>query len=348
MEDNLFPKQNRCALVIAWQGPWRPWINLWIETCRWNPNWAFFVFSNQPPPTGAKTAQNIQFVQLNLKEFEQRFVNFLGRPFPRGGGYKFCDFKPTYGQLFADYLKPFTHWGYCDEDMFFGQLDGFFTDQILNDYDIITSCRCCIVGQFTIFKNRTELRTLYTQIPAIDVLLADPGYKTVDENILNSYLLTQESSGKLRVLRKQMQTHDVHSEEWQRWADDLEQREYGHPHGLLIHGPAVWSGGKINNLATGKEFAFFHFGSWKKLWAMPTVKPLPPYIGGWITHSRGLSFLRKDNASAFPFFEYVVRFKMHSIIRRVHRTGKRNLFHSIHSLRQRKADWARNRENAKI
>lgn len=36
--------------------------------------------------------------------------------------YKFCDFKPAYGEIFADYLKGYDFWGHCDIDLLWGNI----------------------------------------------------------------------------------------------------------------------------------------------------------------------------------------------------------------------------------
>jgi hypothetical protein len=51
-------------------------------------------------------------------------------------GEKGADLKPLYGGLFADMLKPYTHWGFIDVDTFFGDVTPMLKD--LEHYDIAT------------------------------------------------------------------------------------------------------------------------------------------------------------------------------------------------------------------
>jgi len=327
-------------MILVWHGSWRPWINLWLETCRWNPTWTFFVFSDQSPPSGASEVVNVNFKFLDKTALALLLKEKLGHEYTTAAGYKLCDFRPTYGKLFADYLADHTHWGYCDEDLFLGQLDKFFTAEVLAKHDIVTSCRCSIVGQFTLFKNTPFHRDLYLQIPRIQELLRDHGTQIVDETHINNFARTEEQAGRLSVSRRQIQTHDVNSEEWQRWADELEQAEFNRPHGPMLHGPATWCDGQIFNAATGTEFAFFHFGSWKKKWNLPPL-PLPPHgIKGWTATAHGLRFLRREGASRWPAVQYNLRCRLLgrwiALERRFSRFKQ--------ALRQRKADWYRRRE----
>ena len=51
-------------------------------------------------------------------------------------GEKGADLKPLYGALFADMLKPYTHWGFMDIDTFFGDMTPLLKD--LEHYDVAT------------------------------------------------------------------------------------------------------------------------------------------------------------------------------------------------------------------
>ena len=50
--------------------------------------------------------------------------------------YKLCDFKPLYGEFFAEYLSGFSHFGHCDIDVIMGRLSSFVTDDLLDNIAI--------------------------------------------------------------------------------------------------------------------------------------------------------------------------------------------------------------------
>jgi hypothetical protein len=71
------------------------------------------------------------------------------------------EFKPALGHIFADYLKGYSHWGYSDLDILFGDLPRWMTPDELNDFDIVTygfgdQDRLYMRGQFTFHKNDPE------------------------------------------------------------------------------------------------------------------------------------------------------------------------------------------------
>ncbi len=51
-------------------------------------------------------------------------------------GDKANDLKVLYGTMFEDVLKPYTHWGWMDTDVFFGDMSPMLQD--LEHYDVVT------------------------------------------------------------------------------------------------------------------------------------------------------------------------------------------------------------------
>ena len=52
--------------------------------------------------------------------------------------YILVEYKPAFGHIFAEYLKDYSHWGYSDLDVVFGDMSRWIDDDEWNDYDIVT------------------------------------------------------------------------------------------------------------------------------------------------------------------------------------------------------------------
>lgn len=72
--------------------------------------------------------------------------------------YLLVEYKPALGHIFQDYIQGYTHWGYSDLDILFGDLPRWITQEELKDFDIVTygfgdQGRVYLRGQFTFHKN---------------------------------------------------------------------------------------------------------------------------------------------------------------------------------------------------
>ena len=63
-----------------------------------------------------------------------RFVTNYIQKYP----YALVEFKPALGHIFQQYLKGYTHWGYSDLDIMFGDLKRWITSDELTKFDIVT------------------------------------------------------------------------------------------------------------------------------------------------------------------------------------------------------------------
>ena len=70
--------------------------------------------------------------------------------------YKLCDYKPTYGYLFEEYIKEYKFWGYCDVDVIFGDLSKFVNEERLKNFDKIYD-----LGHLSIYRNIKKIREAF-------------------------------------------------------------------------------------------------------------------------------------------------------------------------------------------
>ena len=82
--------------------------------------------------------------------------------------YPYClvEFKPALGHIFADYIGGYSHWGYSDLDMLYGDLGRWITPDELKDFDIVTYSfgdqhRLYLRGQLTFHKNTPKATQLW-------------------------------------------------------------------------------------------------------------------------------------------------------------------------------------------
>ena len=80
--------------------------------------------------------------------------------------YVLVEYKPATGHIFADYLTDYSHWGYSDLDIIWGDLPRWITKEELTDWDLVTygfgdQDRVYLRGQFTFHKNNDKINQLW-------------------------------------------------------------------------------------------------------------------------------------------------------------------------------------------
>lgn len=122
-------------------------MKLWLQSCERNPTIDWIIFTDDD--ADLKYPKNVKVNKIsfeNIKEYIQKKFEFkieLNSP------YKLCDFKPTYGYVFSEYIENYDFWGYCDmTDCIFGNIRHFITDTMLIENDKIG-----FLGHLTLYKN---------------------------------------------------------------------------------------------------------------------------------------------------------------------------------------------------
>lgn len=143
-------------LIIPYFGKFRPDFKFWLKSVSENPTVDFLLF----------TDNKVEFIPVNLKVISTTFDALRHRiqshfdfkiclPQP----YKLCDFKPCYGEVFADFIKEYDFWGYTDMDMVYGDIRHFITEELLVSYDRILG-----LGHFSLFRNTPRINSMYKNV----------------------------------------------------------------------------------------------------------------------------------------------------------------------------------------
>lgn len=187
---------NKIAIVVIYFGKFPNYFPLWLKSCGYNKSIDFYVFCdseiNNPP-------KNVYVVYTNLEEVRNRASTVLGFEASLSHPYKCCDYRPIYGVMFADYLSKYDFWGHCDIDLIFGDLQYFFDEYNLYDYDKFGT-----LGHLSLFKNnpevnnaykihgslqdykdvyQTEDNTLFDELCGISTMMIEHGYKVFCKRI---------------------------------------------------------------------------------------------------------------------------------------------------------------------
>ena len=148
------------AFLICWQGLYPWYFPYFLHSCRYNPDIDFFIFKSNISEN-LDVPANVKIIPYSLMQFNADATKAMGFEVAVESGYKLCDFKPVLGYIFSDYIEKYDFWGYCDVDIIFGNIRAFMTDELLNNYDIISARHDYLTGCFSLYRNNQYMRELF-------------------------------------------------------------------------------------------------------------------------------------------------------------------------------------------
>lgn len=153
--------------------------DLWLYSCGFNDTIDWILYTDDRTKYHYPKNVIVNYCTLeDIKKRAQKCFDFnISLERPR----KLCDFRPAYGEIFADELKNYDFWGYCDIDLVWGDIRHFINDNILDKYD-----RIGYQGHCQLYRNSPEInrryRTIIEGINNYRMVLSDPGEYIFDEN----------------------------------------------------------------------------------------------------------------------------------------------------------------------
>ena len=146
---------KKILFIIPYFGKLNNYFQLFLDSCKNNENYNWLIITNDR--TKFSFPKNVEVIYDEFNNFQKKVQQKFDKiKISLESPYKLCDFKPTYGYVFEEYIKDYQYWGYCDIDLIFGSIDNCLKLDKLTQYDKIG-----ILGHFTIFKNTKELREFY-------------------------------------------------------------------------------------------------------------------------------------------------------------------------------------------
>lgn len=145
---------KRGLFIIPYFGKLPYYFPLWMHTASFSKRFDFLIFTNDD--NVVSTAENVKIVHQSFEDFvknvQSKFEFQLGLTTPR----KLCDFRPCYGYIFEEEIVRYDYWGFCDVDLFWGDIDNLVP--LEDGYD-----KLYVHGHMTLLKNSPEINRLFMQ-----------------------------------------------------------------------------------------------------------------------------------------------------------------------------------------
>ena len=147
-------ERKKACFVVPYFGTLPNYFDIFLRTCRQNEDFDWLIITDDD--TAHPYPKNVHVQYTTFEAFRSRVQAHFDFTIALPRAYKICDFRAAFGEIFADELHEYRFWGHCDLDQYFGKINHFVTDSVLNEYDKIL----CL-GHFTLFRNIPYINGLY-------------------------------------------------------------------------------------------------------------------------------------------------------------------------------------------
>ncbi|UKK50377.1 hypothetical protein L6472_10130 [Prevotella sp. E13-17] len=163
---------KKIAIVTTYHGKFPNNIYFWFKSIEKNPTIDFFLFTDLEVKV---SFPNLKVVKRSFNELIQMAQDNFDFKISVPRAYKYPDFRPAFGEIFAEFLKEYDFWGFSEQDLVYGDIRHFFTDELLEKYDKLLGN-----GHLTLYRNNPEVNASYK-------LVDNPTYKFVYTHGRNFY-----------------------------------------------------------------------------------------------------------------------------------------------------------------
>ena len=148
-----FDRMSKIAIIIPYIGALPNYFPLWLQSCKNNPTIDWLLYTDQEL---YDLPENVICKKVSFSQLRERFQKNFDFSISLNVPYKFCDFKPSFGEIFEDDLKGYDFWGYGDIDLIYGDIREFVTEELLFQYD-----RIFTLGHLSLFRNCKDINAIY-------------------------------------------------------------------------------------------------------------------------------------------------------------------------------------------
>ena len=237
----------KIAFILPYFGKFDKLFPLWLISCKWNSNIDWLIFTDDETkydyPTNVKV-HNISFADLRKKI--QSLYEF---PISLDNPYRLCNFKPAYGEIFEEHLKGYDAWGFCDNDMIYGQIIANSPSNLFGKYKVGK------YGHLSFVPNTYKSNRLYRFGNAYRIAFETPRPLFFDEGCFMKILSKfgyQEYPLHIADLKPRIRRHSVLNEKSREWMNEAHC--------------FVWDKGKLwryfvtkENTIDKEEYVYIHF-----------------------------------------------------------------------------------------
>jgi hypothetical protein len=171
---------NSIIIIICWHGNYPWYFPYFIHSCSYNENIDFCVITENKDPILNKP-KNVKIVNKSIAELKLNMSKKLRLDINIDYPYKLCDFKPAYGFLFPEIIEGYDFWGQSDLDIICGNIRGFITEEMLNQFDFISLRHDYTTGCFALYRNCEKMNRFFMRSKDYQLVFTNAKHYCFDE-----------------------------------------------------------------------------------------------------------------------------------------------------------------------
>ena len=179
--------EKSILLIIPYFGQWPIWIELFADSIKRNPTVHFLIITDCEPAIFNDTL-NVKVEKTTFFEYIQRFKLKLGSDIQIPNPYKICDLRPFFGIIHEEDIKGYDFFGWSDIDILFGDIRRFYTNDILEKHEVLSSHHVRLAGHFALLRNSTNYKQIGYKIYNWKSALQNPEFVGIDEHGMTNAL----------------------------------------------------------------------------------------------------------------------------------------------------------------
>lgn len=267
-------QENSLVKIIPWFGNWPEWFELFLESCRHNPDIQWLFFTDAAPP--ANSPDNVCFRVMSFEKYKALVSERLEINFNPTNPYKLCDIKPALGYIHYDEIRDYDFYAFGDVDVIYGQIRNFITDAKLKRFDVISTHEKRISGHFCILRNVPYIRKSFMKVKGWKQHLENPQHLSFDESHFTKVFLPHRKHPKwlrkIWSISSKYQRCALFKEQFSTILSPIKWRD-----GTLTHPKTwLWKRGQLTNTKDQAEYMYLHFMNFKsRTWLPKSIRHLP-------------------------------------------------------------------------
>lgn len=243
---------SRIALINPYFGSFPVWFPAFLLSCEYNRDITWIIPTDCEIPSNHPA--NVHFVKSSLTELKALADETLNISVSLDRAYKVNDIRPAFGLIYSNILAGYEFWGHCDLDVVWGDIRSFITDDLLDNYDVISARKHKICGHFTLYRNNDYINNLFQKSQHAESAFTQRSSYYFDEVGMTDVIETESSKGALKVYWPKFLLN---------YKDIPKDRGVSNLPKLLNHWR--WEDGKLFEEGDkGGEVMYLHFMTWKK------------------------------------------------------------------------------------